>query len=78
MLEIKNDQSLRKCGTIVEVDQPKRGKFVTIGCPPKFSNYKPEVKAAPMLGEHTDVILKEAGYTDEEIKQLRNKHVVCK
>ena len=78
MLEIKNDQSLRKCGTIVEVDQPKRGKFVTIGCPPKFSNYKPEVKAAPMLGEHTDDILKEAGYTDEEIKQLRNKHVVCK
>lgn len=78
MLEIKNDQSLRKCGTIVEVDQPKRGKFVTIGCPPKFSNYKPEVKAAPMLGEHTDEILKEAGYTDEEIKLLRNKHVVCK
>lgn len=78
MLEIKNDQSLRKCGTIVEVDQPKRGKFVTIGCPPKFSNYKPEVKAAPMLGEHTNEILKEAGYTDEEIKQLRNKHVVCK
>ena len=78
MLEIKNDQSLRKCGTIVEVDQPKRGKFVTIGCPPKFSNYKPEVKAAPMLGEHTDEILKEAGYTDEENKQLRNKHVVCK
>ncbi len=78
MLEIKNDQSLRKCGTIVEVDQPKRGKFVTIGCPPKFSNYKPEVKAAPMLGEHTDEILKETGYTDEEIKQLRSKHVVCK
>jgi formyl-CoA transferase len=78
MLEIKNDESLRKCGTIVEVDQPKRGKFVTIGCPPKFSNYKPEVKAAPMLGQHTDEVLKEIGYTDDEIKQLRNKHVVCK
>lgn len=78
MLEIKNDESLRKCGTIVEVDQPKRGKFVTIGCPPKFSNYKPEVKAAPMLGQHTDEVLREIGYTDDEIKQLRNKHVVCK
>ena len=78
MLEIENDQSLRKCGTIVEVDQPKRGKFITIGCPPKFSNYKPEVKAAPLLGEHTDEVLKEIGYTAEEIADLRKKHVVCK
>ena len=78
MLEIKNDESLRKCGTIVEVDQPKRGKFVTIGCPPKFSNYKPEVKPAPLLGEHTDEVLHEIGYTAEEIVQLRNKHIVCK
>ena len=78
MLEIENDQSLRKCGTIVEVDQPKRGKFITIGCPPKFSNYKPEVKAAPMLGEHTDEVLKEVGYTADEIAALRKKHVVCK
>ena len=78
MLEIENDQSLRKCGTIVEVEQPKRGKFITIGCPPKFSNYKPEVKAAPLLGEHTDEVLKEIGYTPEEIADLRKKHVVCK
>ena len=78
MLEIENDQSLRKCGTIVEVEQPKRGKFITIGCPPKFSNYKPEVKAAPLLGEHTDEVLKEIGYTAEEIADLRKKHVVCK
>jgi len=78
MLEIKNDESLRKCGTIVEVDQPKRGKFVTIGCPPKFSNYKPEVKPAPLLGEHTDEVLREIGYTPEEIIQLRKKHIVCK
>ena len=78
MLEIENDQSLRKCGTIVEVDQPKRGKFITIGCPPKFSNFKPEVKAAPMLGEHTDEVLKEVGYTADEIAALRKKHIVCK
>ena len=78
MLEIENDQSLRKCGTIVEVDQPKRGKFITIGCPPKFSNYKPEVKAAPLLGEHTDEVLKEVGYTADEIAALRKKHIICK
>ena len=78
MKEIENDESLRKCGTIVEVEQPKRGKFLTIGCPPKFSSYTPQVKAAPLLGEHTDEVLKEVGYSDAEIQNLRNKHIVCK
>ena len=78
MKEIAEDESLRKCGTIVEVDQPGRGKFLTIGCPPKFSSYTPQVKPAPALGEHTDEVLKEVGYTPEEIKALRNKHIVCK
>ena len=77
MLEISQDESLRKCGTIVEVEQPKRGKFLTIGCPPKFSSFTPEVKAAPLLGENTDEVLKELGYSDDEIQTLRGKHVVC-
>lgn len=78
MLEIKNDESLRKCGTIVEVEQPKRGKFLTVGCPSKFSSFKPEIKSAPLLGEHTDEVLAELGYTTEEITELRKRHVVCK
>ena len=62
----------------MEVDQPKRGKFLTIGCPPKFSSYTPVVKPAPALGEHTDEVLAEIGYTTDEIAELRNKHIVCK
>ena len=78
MDEIIKDESLYKCGTLVEVDQPKRGKFVTIGCPPKLSSYSPEVKPAPMLGENTDEILKEVGYSDADIAKFRADHVVCK
>ena len=62
----------------MEVDQPGRGKFLTIGCPPKFSSYTPQVKKAPALGEHTDEVLKEIGYNPDEIKALRAKHIVCK
>lgn len=78
MAEIEKDESLRKCGTIVEVEQPKRGKFLTIGCPPKFSNYTPNIIKAPLLGEHTDEVLKEIGYSDSEILELRKKSIVCK
>ena len=78
MDEIMKDESLYKCGTLVEVDQPKRGKFVTIGCPPKLSSYSPEVKPAPALGENTDEILKEIGYSDADIAKFRADHVVCK
>lgn len=78
MYEIAHDQSLLKCGTLVEVDQPKRGKFLTIGCPPKFSNYTPEVTPAPLLGADTDAVLQELGYTADQIEQLRTNHVVSK
>ena len=63
---------------LVEVERPKRGKFGNIGCPPKLSAYAPEVKPAPMLGENTDEILKEVGYSDAEIAKFRADHVVCK
>ena len=78
MDEIMKDKSLYECGTLVEVDQPGRGKFVTIGCPPKLSSYTPQVTPAPALGADTDAVLKEIGYTDADIAKFRADHVVCK
>lgn len=76
MYEIARDQSLLKCGTLVEVDQPKRGKFLTIGCLPKFSSYTPQVTPAPLLGADTDAILQELGYAADQIEQLRTNYVM--
>jgi formyl-CoA transferase len=58
MREIGAEQALRETGTIVEVDHPKRGKFLTVGNPIKLSASPTEVKASPLLGEHTDEILR--------------------
>ncbi|MCP4430884.1 MAG: formyl-CoA transferase, partial [Gammaproteobacteria bacterium] len=57
MKEISDEPSLRETGTIVEVDHPERGKYLTVGCPIKLSDTEVEVKRSPLLGEHTDEIL---------------------
>ncbi len=73
MKEIAEDQSLRKTGTIVEVDHPKRGKYLTVGNPIKLSDSPTEVKRAPLLGEHTDEILAQVlGFDDKKAREFKD------
>jgi len=59
MKEIAEDQSLRATGTVVEVDHPTRGKYLTVGNPIKMSDSATDVTRSPLLGEHTDEILRD-------------------
>jgi len=77
MKEIANDPELRETGTIVEVEHKVRGKYLTVGSPIKFSNFTPEIKQSPLLGEHTDEVLKRLGYNQTEIDALHEKKVVA-
>jgi formyl-CoA transferase len=77
MREIAAEQGLRQTGTIVEVDHPKRGKFLTVGNPIKLSDSPTEVKPSPLLGEHTDEILRSiVGWSDAEIAAARKEGAV--
>ncbi|VVE15020.1 formyl-coenzyme A transferase [Pandoraea capi] len=71
MKEIAEDMSLRETGTIVEVDHPKRGKYLTVGNPIKLSDSPTNVERSPLLGEHTDDVLSEFGYSAQQISALR-------
>ncbi len=72
MKELAEDQSLRKTGTVVEVDHPKRGKYLSVGNPIKLSDSISKVKRSPLLGEHTDEILKDVlGYSAKEISDIK-------
>ena len=76
MKEISLDPSLRQSGSVVEVEQPLRGKYLTVGCPMKFSAFTPDIKAAPLLGEHTAAVLQELGYSDDEIAAMKQNHAI--
>jgi len=72
MKEIAEERSLRDTGTVVEVDHPGRGKYLTVGNPVKMSDSITEVQRSPLLGEHTDEVLgKELGYSAQEIAEIK-------
>ena len=76
MKEIAEEPALRATGTIVEVDHPTRGKYLTVGNPIKLSDSATEVTRSPLLGEHTDEILAQLGFGADYIANLRSEHVI--
>ncbi len=77
MKEIAEEPSLRQTGTVVEVDHPTRGKYLTVGNPVKMSDSITEVKRSPLLGEHTEEILgKVLGYTAKEIAEIKTSGAI--
>ena len=72
MRELAQEPSLRDTATIVEVDHPERGKYLTVGNPIKLSDSPVKVTRSPLLGEHTDEILGDVlGMNEEEIALAR-------
>jgi formyl-CoA transferase len=62
------DPQVRARGMIVDVDHPTLGPLRALGSPLKMSETPPRVdRRAPLLGEHTREVLREAGCSDEEI-----------
>jgi formyl-CoA transferase len=77
MKELAAEPSLRATGTVVEVDHPARGPYLTVGNPIKLSDSPSEVTRSPLLGEHTEEILREVvGYHDNEIATARDEGAI--
>jgi crotonobetainyl-CoA:carnitine CoA-transferase CaiB-like acyl-CoA transferase len=66
------DPQLRFREMVVETDHPTLGHLRTLGSPVKMSETPPLAgRRAPLLGEHTDEVLAEAGFTTDEIAAIR-------
>jgi formyl-CoA transferase len=76
MEELAAEPSLRETGTVVEVDHPTRGKYLSVGNPIKMSDSPSEVTRSPLLGEHTDEVLAELGFSAADIAAMRAEKAV--
>ncbi|MBF2759739.1 MAG: formyl-CoA transferase [Ectothiorhodospiraceae bacterium AqS1] len=77
MEELAQERSLHDAGTVVEVDHPARGPYLTVGNPIKLSDSSTEVERSPLLGEHTTQIMKEVlGFDDATIEKARSEGAI--
>jgi crotonobetainyl-CoA:carnitine CoA-transferase CaiB-like acyl-CoA transferase len=72
------DAQVQALGIVRELQHPTAGAVKVVGPPYRLSATPPEVGAPPpLLGQHTDQILGELGYTGEEITTLREVGAVA-
>jgi crotonobetainyl-CoA:carnitine CoA-transferase CaiB-like acyl-CoA transferase len=75
--QVMDDPQTLERGIIQRARHPRLGEISVVGTPLHFSRMAPGVRqAAPLLGEHTDAILAEAGFSPERIRALREKKVI--
>ena len=75
--ELAEEPSLRATGTVVEVDHPTRGRYLSVGNPIKLSGSPVEVTRSPLLGEHTDAVLRGVlGMDAQEIKAAKSEGAI--
>ena len=76
--QVLNEPHIDARGLFQKVPYPKTKDSVPIVVSPlELSGNPGEIKSrAPLLGEHTDQILKEIGYSNEEISNLRDKRII--
>jgi formyl-CoA transferase len=70
--DLATDEHIRGRDMYVELDHPKRGKWWNVGMPIKLSASPAKIERSPLLGEHTDEVLREVlGYDESRIGTLK-------
>jgi crotonobetainyl-CoA:carnitine CoA-transferase CaiB-like acyl-CoA transferase len=77
IIEVQNDPQAIMNDYVVDYEDSLVGKVKIPGYPIHFSaNHAGTRRLAPTMGEHTDLVMQEAGYADEEISNLRKEGVI--
>ena len=71
--DLANDEHVRGREMYVELDHPQRGKWFNVGMPIKLSASPAKIERSPLLGEHTDEVLKDVlGYDDVKLAAIKS------
>src|SRR4029450_10947133 len=69
---LADDEHVRGRDMWVELDHPQRGKWFNVGMPIKLSASPAVVGRSPLLGEHTEEVLREVlGYDEAKVSSLK-------
>lgn len=75
--QVYDDPQAQAREMAVEIDHPKAGRIKLTGIPVKMSDTPGQIKTPPpLLGEHTEQVLANLGYTPEQIQQLRESGAI--
>ncbi len=74
--EIAADPVVIENEYVVEVNHPTEGPIRVLNNPIQLSKRRPKIGVAPELGQHADEILREVGYSEIEITNLRKQEVI--
>jgi len=75
--DLFRDSHLNARGFVHRIDHPEHGEVPLMGWAPRMSESRVPIESAPLLGQHTDNILREElGLTDEQIEQLHRDEVI--
>ncbi len=76
--EFLSDPQVKVNRTIFEVEDEQAGRMRQLRNPVRFGETPANLRRLPpRLGQHTDEVLSEAGYSDDEIRALRSAHAVA-
>ena len=71
--DLATDEHVRGRDMYVELDHPQRGKWFNVGMPIKLSASPAKIERSPLLGEHTDDVLKNVlGYDDAKVAAMKS------
>jgi len=76
--DLPTDPQVVASRMLLAEDHPRAGRLTTLDTPIRFSRTPGGIRAhAPALGEHTDVVLSEAGLAPDELARLRETKVIA-
>ncbi len=70
------DEQMRAMGFLTRTDHSELGVLEMLGAPYRLDGVSARNAAPPLLGEHTDEVLAEAGYAGKEIEEFRKSEVI--